>query len=51
MIRSRLWEPGRWPALDGLPSLAEAMVTHGKLGITIGEMQQVIDNDANTRLY
>jgi hypothetical protein len=51
VVRSRLWEPDRWPALDGAPSLAEMMVAHGRLSDTVAEMQQVIDNDANTRLY
>jgi PPOX class probable FMN-dependent enzyme len=51
VVRSRLWEPDRWPALDGAPSLAEMMVTHGKLADTVAEMQAVIDDDASTRLY
>ena len=51
VVRSHLWEPDRWPALDGAPTLAEMMVTHGKLADTAAEMQAVIDNDASTRLY
>jgi len=51
MIRSHLWEPGQWPAVEGLPSLAQAMVTHGKLDISVDEMQAKIDDDARTRLY
>ncbi len=51
VIRSRLWEPEHWPTLDGAPTLAEMMVTHGKLADTVTEMQAVIDNDASTRLY
>jgi PPOX class probable FMN-dependent enzyme len=51
VMRSGLWEPGRWPPLDGAPSLAEMMVTHGSLADSVPEMQAVIDNDAATRLY
>jgi uncharacterized protein len=50
VVRSRLWEPDHWPALDGLPSLAEMMVAHGRLSDTVAEMQAVIDDDASTRL-
>ena len=51
VVRSHLWEPEHWPSLHGVPSLAEMMVTHGKLADTVAEMQAVIDNDARTRLY
>ncbi len=51
VIRSGLWEPGRWPPLDSVPSLAEMMVAHGSLADSVPEMQAVIDNDAATRLY
>jgi uncharacterized protein len=51
VVRSGLWEPGRWPPLDGVPSLAEMMVAHGRLADSVPEMQAVIDNDAATRLY
>ncbi len=51
VVRSHLWEPEHWPSLEGVPSLAEMMVTHGRLADTTAEMQAVIDNDASTRLY
>jgi uncharacterized protein len=51
MVRSGLWDPASWPALDGLPSLAEAMVAHGALGIPVADMQALIDQDARSRLY
>ena len=51
VVRSHLWAPEHWPSLDGVPSLAEVMVTHGRLADTVAEMQAVIDNDASTRLY
>jgi hypothetical protein len=37
--------------LDGVPSLAKMMVTHGRLADRVPEMQAVIENDAATRLY
>lgn len=51
MIRSRLWKPEDWPALAGLSSLAETMVTAGKLRQSVEEMQAIVDDDAATRLY
>ncbi len=51
IVRSHLWEKNYWPEINGLPSLAETMVKHGKLDITIKKMQEIIDNDEETRLY
>jgi PPOX class probable FMN-dependent enzyme len=51
MIRSGLWKPEQWPVLAGLPSLAETMVSAGKLRQSVEEMQAIVDNDASTRLY
>ena len=50
-VRSDFWRPERWPERGDLPSLAEAMVAHGKLAIDIAEMQDIIDRDRETRLY
>ncbi|HUB13160.1 MAG TPA: pyridoxamine 5'-phosphate oxidase family protein [Acetobacteraceae bacterium] len=51
MIRSHLWEPDAWPTLDGLPSLAEAVVAHAKLSNSVAEIQGFVDTDERTRLY
>ena len=51
MIRSNLWAPDQWPALSGLPSLDEAMVSAGNLRESVEEMQAIVDKDAATRLY
>ena len=51
MIRSNLWKSECWPELSGLPSLAQAMVSAGKLEQSVQEMQQIVDNDAANRLY
>jgi uncharacterized protein len=50
MVRSRMWQPDSWNA-DGLASIGEAMVAHGRLDISIGEMQSIAENDERTRLY
>ena len=51
IIRSNLWKPESWPSLSGLPSLAETMVSAGKLRQSVEEMQSIVDKDAATRLY
>lgn len=50
-VRSALWDPQRWPSLDGLPSLAQAMVDAGRLQDTVAEMQALVDEDQRERLY
>lgn len=50
MVRSRMWQPDTWNA-DGLASIAEAMVVHGRLDITLAEMRSIAENDERTRLY
>ena len=51
IIRSGLWSREAWPDLSDLPSLAETMVSAGKLSKTLHEMQVIIDKDVETRLY
>ena len=50
VFRSRLWSPEHWPSRSGLPSLAEAIVTHAKSGETVADVQAVID-DGIAHLY
>lgn len=50
MIRSRMWQSETWNP-DGLATLAEAMVVHGRLDITVSEMQAISDNNLRTQLY
>lgn len=51
MIRSGLWEPERWGPIDGLPTYAQALKDHGKLSISVSEMEQrIVSNEVN-RLY
>ncbi|HEX9464075.1 MAG TPA: MSMEG_1061 family FMN-dependent PPOX-type flavoprotein [Alphaproteobacteria bacterium] len=51
MVRSRLWDPAEWRPVDGLPSLADAMVRHGKLKESVDVMASIIDRDEKERLY
>lgn len=51
IARSKIWDESGWPDLANVPSLAEAMVTHGKLSRTNNEMQAIIDKDFETKMY
>ena len=50
MIRSGMWQPEAWPDTSALPSFAEMLVAHAKLG-TVEETQAVIDQGNRERLY
>ena len=51
MARSNLWKPEAWPDLGNVPSLAEALIAHAKLSLSRGEMQAIIDESFNNRMY
>ena len=51
MTRSGLWKPETWPDARAIPSLAETIVAHARLSISVDEMQCVIDDDGRDRLY
>ena len=51
IIRSALWNANSSPDLDGLASLAETMVKHGKLDVTVEALQADITDDEKTNLY
>ena len=51
MIRSGLWQPGTWTATSDLPTLAEAMKTHGRLDDPLEALDEIIATNARTRLY
>jgi PPOX class probable FMN-dependent enzyme len=51
IVRSHLWQPEHWPDISDVPTLAQAMVAHGRLEESVPEMQAIIDNDRDTRLY
>jgi PPOX class probable FMN-dependent enzyme len=51
MIRSKLWEPEAWPALDGLPSLAQAMKDAMDFPGPVEFFEERIKDDEDQRLY
>lgn len=50
-MRSHLWAPDQWPDTAGTPSLAETTVKHGKIDLTVEEVQARVENDARERMY
>lgn len=51
LIRSGLWEPERWPDLDGLPSSAQMLRDHVADGRTLERVQSDLDESYATRLW
>jgi PPOX class probable FMN-dependent enzyme len=51
IIRSSLWVPQAWPALDGLPNLAQTMVDAGALPMSVEALDEIIRQDESERLY
>jgi hypothetical protein len=51
VVRSNLWTPAAWPALDGLPSLAQTMVDAAALPMPVEALQEIIKQDEAERLY
>ena len=50
-VRSNLWKPAEWPALEGLPSLAQTMVDAAALPMPVEALDQIIKQDEVERLY
>jgi PPOX class probable FMN-dependent enzyme len=51
MVRSELWKPESWKP-DGMQfTIASAMVAHGKLELSVQEMQAIADDRVRTSLY
>jgi PPOX class probable FMN-dependent enzyme len=51
MIRSRMWQPDQWGDIDGIPTYAEALVTHARLERSVEDMAAGLVSDAKERLY
>ena len=50
--RSGLWEPARWPALDGLASPARMLFDHTRPpGTTVEELDRLLQDGYRQRLY
>ena len=50
MVRSRLWQPDTWNP-EGLASIGEAMVVHGRLDMLVADMRAIAEKDERERLY
>jgi hypothetical protein len=51
MIRSNLWRKNDDVRERPVPSLAKALVDHGKLDISVQELDDMIKDDEKTNLY
>lgn len=51
MIRSHMWEPDLWAAVDGLPTYGRALVDHGLLDCSVDEMEKATHLNEKYRLY
>ncbi len=51
MIRSNLWESGKWPSLDGLPTLAQTMKDAAAIPAPVEDVEGLIRDDELHRLY
>jgi PPOX class probable FMN-dependent enzyme len=51
VIRSRLWDSHAWPQVDGLATLAQAIVEQAKLAESVEEIHALIEKDKRERLY
>lgn len=51
VMRSHLWQPDQWPELDGVPSLAQAIIDHAKLTDSVQAVQAGLDESYRDRLY
>lgn len=51
VIRSKLWDPGQWPDLQGLASYAQIKVECGKLDVSVEEMEALVAKNTREPLY
>ncbi len=51
MIRSRMWQPEMWGAIDGLPSYAQALKDHGQMPDPIEDLEERMARNETDRLY
>ena len=51
MIRSGMWEPDRWAAIDGLPTYAQALKDHGNMPDPLSDLERRVAFNETDRLY
>ena len=51
VVRSKLWDPGQWPDLEGLASFARMKVERGRFQVGVEEMEALVAKNIRERLY
>jgi PPOX class probable FMN-dependent enzyme len=51
MIRSRLWKPEEWISIEGLPTFAQALKSHGDLPNPLAELESLVAENESDNLY
>lgn len=51
MIRSRMWQPGEWGAIEGLPTYGQALRDHGRLQDPLSKLDDIVAFNEEKRLY
>ncbi len=51
MIRSAMWQPDKWGAIDGLPTYAEALKDHGAMETPLEDIEARMAYNESDRLY
>ncbi|MCB2039342.1 MAG: pyridoxamine 5'-phosphate oxidase family protein [Rhodoferax sp.] len=51
VMRSDLWRPEGWPDLEGVPTLAQAIIDHARLSDSVEQVQAGLDESYRDRLY
>ncbi len=51
VIRSGLWRKEKWPSLDGLPNLAQALKTGIETDMSLEQISKFVDDDEKDNLY
>lgn len=51
MVRSGLWQPGKWPDTSGVPPFAETLAAHARLAESIEELTDMLERDTREKLY
>lgn len=51
MVRSKLWQPDAWPDHSDTPTIAQAMIQHGNLTMSLDELHAEAERTGTTRLY
>jgi hypothetical protein len=51
MIRSGMWQPDKWGSIEGLPSYAQALKSHGNLSNDLADLEARVANNEANRLY